>query len=87
MAPTLKLFETPQCRRYQKMRTMVFETAAELGVDIQLKEFNDIERLSQSNPLSLPRLYINETLIASRNPPKAKFLAEKLQHIVQRHIE
>jgi len=75
----IALFGTPQCRRYQKMRTAVQEAAAELGMEIQLEEINDSDQLSQSNPLDLPRLYLNGELIAVRNPLKSKTLVEQMR--------
>jgi hypothetical protein len=59
------------------------EAAAELGLEIELKEINDADRLSQSNPLDLPRLYLNGELIAARNPPKNKYLIERFQEVNQ----
>ena len=79
MTLSLQLIGSPLCRRYQNMRTLVLETTAQLGVDVRLEEITDTERLSQSNPLDLPRLYVNRTLIASRNPPKSRVLTEKLR--------
>ena len=76
---TIQLLGTPLCRRYQRMRVVALETATELGLEIELEEINDTEQLSQSNPLDLPRLYLNGELIASRNPPKHKYLIEKFQ--------
>jgi hypothetical protein len=75
----IELFGTPQCRRYQKMRTAAQEAAVELGLEIELKEINDSDQLSQSNPLDLPRLYLNGELIAVRNPPKSKTLVEQMR--------
>jgi len=66
-------------RRYQRMRTVILETAAELGVQIELEEIYDTERLSQSNPFDLPQLYLDEELIASRNPPNHNYLIEQFQ--------
>jgi len=75
----VELLGTSQCRRYQKMRTAVWEAAAEIGLEIELEEINDVTQLSQSNPLDLPRLYINGELIAARNPPKYKYLFQQFQ--------
>lgn len=75
----VQLFGPPQCRRYQKMRTAVREAAAEIGLELELAEINDTDRLSQSNPLDLPRLYLNGELIALRNPPKYETLVEKIR--------
>jgi hypothetical protein len=78
MILSLQLIGSPLCRRYQNMRILALETAAQLGVDVRLEEINDTQRLSQSNPLDLPRLYVNRMLIASRNPPKSTVLTEQL---------
>jgi hypothetical protein len=75
----IELFGAPQCRRYQKMRTAVQEAATELGLEIELEEINDSDQLFQSNPLDLPRLYLNGELIAVRNPPKSKTLAIQMR--------
>jgi hypothetical protein len=61
------------------MRVVALETATELDLEIELEEINDTEQLSRSNPLDLPRLYLNGELIASRNPPKSKSLVEQLR--------
>ena len=74
----IELFGAPQCRRYQKMCTAVQKAATELGLEINLEEINDWNHLSQSNPLDLPRLYLNGELIAVRNPPKYKKLVEQI---------
>ena len=75
----IELFGTPQCRRYQKMHSAVKEAMAELGMEIELVEINDSDQLSQSNPLDLPRLYLNGELIALRNPPKSKALVDQIR--------
>jgi hypothetical protein len=75
----IEFWGAPHCRRYQKMRTAIQEAAAELGLEIEFEEINDTDRLSQSNPLDLPRLVANGELIASRNPPKVSTLAEQLK--------
>jgi Thioredoxin domain len=75
----IKLVGSPLCRRYQRMCQQALEAATRLGVEIQLQEVNDPKRLSQANPLNLPQLYIGETLVASRNPPKAKEIEQQIQ--------
>jgi hypothetical protein len=75
---TIKLMGTPACRRYQQMRDMVANEAERLGIPIELDEISDTEQLSQINPLSLPRLYIGDELVASQNPPKAQVLEQVL---------
>ncbi len=67
----VKLVGSPACRRYQRMRASVIEEAERLKLVIQVEEIGDTEALSRFNPLSLPRLYIGDELIASQNPPKA----------------
>jgi len=68
----VKLVGSPTCRRYQKMRTTVLDAANRLGMQVQIEEIGETEKLSQFNPLSLPRLYIGDKLVASQNPPKAQ---------------
>jgi len=74
----VKLFGTPACRRYQKMKELVIKEAMRLDISINLHEIGDTEHLSQINPLSLPRLYITDELIASQNPPKPQEIAQAL---------
>lgn len=73
------LYGTPSCRRYQRMRDSVLTEAQKLGVEIHLTEIGDTESLSKINPLSLPRLYVGDELVASQNPPKAQEIAQALQ--------
>jgi len=75
---TVKLMGTPTCRRYQKMCTRVIEEAERLEIAIQVEEVGDMETLSRLNPLSLPRLYIRDTLVASQNPPKVETITQAL---------
>jgi len=63
------------------MRTCVVKEAEQLKIDIRFEEIADTETLSQFNPLSLPRLYVGEDLVASQNPPKAKKIREILNRI------
>ena len=77
----VQLFGTPQCRRYQKMRTAVLEAAVEIGLEIELEEINDANQLAQSSLLNLPRIYLNGELLASRNPPKKQQLLERFQEV------
>jgi hypothetical protein len=74
----VKLMGTPTCRRYQTMRTRVIEEAERLKIAIQVEEVGDMETLSRLNPLSLPRLYIKDILVASQNPPKAETITQAL---------
>lgn len=75
----VKLFGTPACRRYQKMRDLVLTEAQKCGIEITLTEIGDTESLSKINPLSLPRLYVGGQLVASQNPPRAQEIARALQ--------
>ncbi len=79
MTPSVKLYGTPLCRRYIKMRELVIAEAAKIGMAIQLEEIGDTESLSKINPLSLPRLYIGDQLVASQNPPNSKMVADALE--------
>ncbi|MFL7870738.1 MAG: hypothetical protein AB8I58_18055 [Anaerolineales bacterium] len=60
------------------MRTRVIEEAERLKIAIQVEEVGDMETLSRLNPLSLPRLYIGDILVASQNPPKAETITQAL---------
>jgi len=62
----IKLVGSPPYYRYQKMSTLALKITAKLGLNVQLDEVNDAEQLFQYNPLDLPRLHANGTLIASR---------------------
>ncbi len=75
----VKLFGTPACRRYQRMRELILAEAQRLGVEIELTEIGDTESLSKINPLSLPRLYVGDELVASQNPPRAQEIARAMQ--------
>jgi len=74
----VKLIGTPTCRRYQKMRASVLREAERQMLAIQVEEVGDTETLSKFNPLSLPRLYIGDVLVASQNPPKPKIISQAL---------
>lgn len=74
----VKLLGPPFCRRYQRMRASVLDAAQRLGLSIDLVEVSELSQLAQVNPLSLPRLYIGETLIATKNPPKDQTLVNAL---------
>ncbi len=73
---------TPSCRRYQRMRDLVFVEAEKLGAAIQLTEVGDTESLSQVNPLSLPRLYIGDELLASQNPPSVQIIRTAFAKVI-----
>jgi hypothetical protein len=74
----VKLIGTPTCRRYQKMRSSVLAEAERLNLAIQVEEVGDTETLSKLSPLSLPRLYIWDALVASQNPPKPELISQAL---------
>jgi hypothetical protein len=73
------LYGTPSCRRYQKMHKLVMEEAARLNLPIQINEVSETAQLVQFSPLSLPRLYINDQLVASQNPPKVEQITKMLE--------
>jgi len=75
---TVKLFGTPACRRYQRMRESIIHKAERLGILVEIHEIGDTESLSKINPLSLPRLYIADELVASQNPPNVQVLERAL---------
>ena len=74
----VKLIGTPTCRRYQKMRASVLGEAERQKLAIRVEEVGDTETLSKFNPLSLPRLYIGDVLVASQNPPKPEIISQAL---------
>ena len=76
---TITLIGTLTCRRYKKMLQAIQNTANSLDISYTLDEVNDTARLSAYNPLSLPRLMINEELVASQNPPSVAKITEWLQ--------
>lgn len=76
---TVTLYGTPSCRRYQKMRKLVLDEAARLNLPIQVNEISETAQLAQFSPLSLPRLYINDKLVASQNPPKVEQVTKMLE--------
>ncbi len=54
----VRLYDSPNCRRYQRMRELILEQARQLNIEIDPIEIGDAESLSRINPLSLPCLYI-----------------------------
>ena len=76
---TVTLYGTPSCRRYQKMHKLVLDEAMRLDIPIQLHEISETAQLVQFSPLSLPRLYINDKLVASQNPPKVEQVTKMLE--------
>lgn len=79
----VRLMGTPACRRYQRMRELILAEAKKLGAEIQLTEVGDAASLSQVNPLSLPRLYIGDELIASQNPPKVDVVSQAIKNLMK----
>jgi hypothetical protein len=79
---TVTLYGTPSCRRYKKMRDVILAEAQKLGAQIQLVEIGDTESLSKINPLSLPRLYVGDELLASQNPPQPDAAAQALRKMM-----
>lgn len=77
----VRLLGLPDCRRYQKMRSVVIQEADKLGIQLNIEEISDYETLMQFNPISLPRLYIQGELIASQNPPKPLEIVQALQKV------
>lgn len=59
----------PSCRRYRRMKENLLREAGRLSIEVALREVNETGRLSEFNPLSLPRLYLDGDLVASQNPP------------------
>ena len=76
---TATLYGTPTCRRYQKMHKLVLDEAARLNLPIEINEISETAQLLQFSPLSLPRLYINDKLVASQNPPKVVQITKMLE--------
>lgn len=76
---TVTLYGTPSCRRYQRMQKLVVDEATRLNIPIQINEISETEQLVQFSPLSLPRLYINDKLVASQNPPKVEQITKMLE--------
>lgn|GEM_PF-1473259 len=80
----IRLYGVSSCRRYIKMRSIVTNEAKRLGIEINIEEIDELEALSQFNPLSLPRLYIQDNLVASQNPPQPREVALALMEMDQR---
>lgn len=76
---TVTLYGTPACRRYQRMHKLVLDEATRLNLPIQVNEISETAQLVQFSPLSLPRLYINDKLVASQNPPKVEQITKMLE--------
>jgi hypothetical protein len=76
---TITLYGTPSCRRYQRMHKLVLDEATRLNLPIQVNEISETAQLMQFSPLSLPRLYINDKLVASQNPPKVEQITKMFE--------
>ena len=76
---TITLYGTRSCRRYQRMQKLILDEATRLNIPIQVNEISETEQLVQFSPLSLPRLYINDKLVASQNPPKVEQITKMLE--------
>lgn len=76
---TITLYGTPSCRRYQRMQKLVLDEVTRLNIPVQVNEISETEQLVQFSPLSLPRLYINDKLVASQNPPKVDQITKTLE--------
>jgi hypothetical protein len=79
----IRLYGVSSCHRYIKMHTIVTNEAKRLGIEIDTEEIDDIDAISQFNPLSLPRLYIQGNLVASQNPPRPREVALALSEMDQ----
>ena len=76
---SITLYGTPSCRRYKKMRQLVLDEAVRLNISIHLDEIIETAQLVQFSPLSLPRLYINDQLVASQNPPRVEQITKMFE--------
>ena len=61
------------------MQKLVVDEATRLNIPIQVNEISETAQLVQFSPLSLPRLYINDKLVASQNPPKVEQITKMLE--------
>jgi len=78
MTPSLQLYGTPNCRRYQRMRANVLQAISQADETYELLEINDSERLSKHNPLSLPKLMQHGKTLAAGNPISVEKLFDEL---------
>ena len=76
---TVTLYGTSACHRYQKMKKLVLDESVRLNLPVKMDEVSETAQLVQFSPLSLPRLYINDQLIASQNPPRAEQITKILE--------
>jgi hypothetical protein len=61
----VRLIGSPLCC-YQKMKAVVLDEAEKLVIQLDIHEIGDTGSHAHLNPLSLPRLYIQENLISSK---------------------
>ncbi|GAB4419398.1 MAG: hypothetical protein Kow002_06950 [Anaerolineales bacterium] len=80
---TATLYGTTSCRRYQRMKKALLEAAEKTQTAITINEVEEIEALEKFNPLSLPRLYIGNELIASQNPPKSDAVSRVIENLMK----
>ena len=73
------LYGAPDCRRYRRIKQRLNEAVAATGVAVALEEVNDAAALARFNPITLPRLYVEGQLVATRNAPAAAELRRILQ--------
>ncbi len=73
------LYGAPDCHRYRRIKQRLSEVAAATGVAVALEEINDSATLAQFNPITLPRLYVEGQLVATRNAPTKSELRRILQ--------
>ena len=73
------LYGAPDCRRYRRIKRRLNEAAAAVGVAVALEEVNDAAALARFNPVTLPRLYVEGQLVATRNAPSPAELRRILQ--------
>jgi hypothetical protein len=63
------------------MKAVVLDETEKLVIPLDVHEIGDTESLAQLNPLSLPRLYFQASLIASKNPPKPEDIRAVLRKV------
>lgn len=73
------LYGTPTCRRYQRMKTALLDAAERTQISITIQDVEELEALEKFSPLSLPRLYINDEMVASQNPPSVEKIVQFLE--------
>ena len=73
------LYGAPGCRRYRRLKRRLAEAAAASSIPLTLEEIHDPAALAQFSPLTLPRLYVEGHLVASRNVPSAASLRRLLK--------